>query len=124
MKKRDTSQQDFLTQADNAHLQRPHPSDPDLELALHARNVLELNALPPAAPGGLAPEEQQLLGHTHGIGAHLVTADVTAEARKCKTADDGLVGLTCAVTPGVVMVKASVKSVSNWQCSRVWGTRM
>jgi hypothetical protein len=49
----------LLAQANNAHLERPDPADPDLELGAGGQtlNVVELDALPPATAGGLAPEE-------------------------------------------------------------------
>lgn len=103
----------LLTQANNAHLQRPNPADPDLEGSTsgHAVDALEVDALPPAAAGGLAPEEQQLLGHADGAAAHVVAADVGAQARQRQRADDGLVGLARAVAPVVVVVEAAADSL-------------
>lgn len=65
-------------QTNDAHLQRPDATDPHLQLALNALNILELDALPPASPGRLTPEQKQLLGHTHRISTHVVTPDVAA----------------------------------------------
>ena len=70
------------TQPDDAHLQRPYSSDPHLELALDAVHALEFDTFPPAPTCGLAPEEQKLLRHADGIVAHLVAADVSAQARQ------------------------------------------
>lgn len=97
-------------QSNNTHLQRPHPSNPHLELALHALHVVELDTFPPAATGWLAPEKKQLLRHADGITAHIVPADVAAEAGEGKTADDGFVGFAGAVAPVVFAVKASVSN--------------
>src|SRR5690606_37982603 len=71
-----------LTQPDNAHLERPDPADPDLKLGAggQALDVLELHALPPAAAGRLAPEEEQFLGHADGAAAHLISTDVGTKA--------------------------------------------
>ena len=91
----------------DTHLQRPDPPDPHLEPALDALDVVELDALPPAAPGGLAPEQQQLLGHADRVAADVVAADVAAQPRQRQAADDGLVGLPCAVTPSVIAVEAT-----------------
>ena len=99
----------ILTQPDDTHLERPHPPDPNLEFdsLRHALNAVELDTLPPAPPGRLAPEEEQLLRHAHGIAAHLVAADVGPQARKGEAADDGLVGFACTVAPLVVVVEAA-----------------
>lgn len=51
------------------HLQRPHPTNPYLELSLHTLNVLELDSLPPASSCRLPPEQQQLLRHSHCVAA-------------------------------------------------------
>lgn len=98
-----------LAQANNAHLQRPHPANPDLELGPsgQALDVLELDALPPAAAGRLAPEQQQLLRHADRVVADLVAADVGAQPRQRQRADDRLVGLARAVAPVVVVVEAA-----------------
>lgn len=94
-------------EADDAHLQRPHPPDPHLELALDALDALQLDALPPAATGRLAPKQKQLLGHTHGVATHLVAPDVTTQTGQCQAADHGLVRLASAVAPVVVVVEAA-----------------
>ena len=106
-----TTCQTLLTQANDAHLEGPDPADPDLELGAlgEALDALELDALPPAAAGGLAPEEQQLLGHADGAAAHVVAADVGAQPRQRQRADDGLVGLARPVAPVVVVVEAAGK---------------
>ena len=70
------------TQPDDAHLQRPYSSDPHLELALDTVHAFELDTLPPASARGLTPEEQQLLRHADRVVAHLVAADVSAQARQ------------------------------------------
>jgi hypothetical protein len=67
-----------LTETNNTHLKGPYSSDPDLELAFDACDVLELNTFPPASSSGLAPEEQKLLSHANSVGTHLVTSDVTS----------------------------------------------
>lgn len=68
----------ILTQANDAHLKGPYPSDPDLKLAFNACNVLELDTFPPATSSGLTPEEEKLLGHTNSVSAHLVASDIAA----------------------------------------------
>lgn len=84
------------------HFKRPHPPNPNLELTLHARHVLEIDAFPPAAPGRLAPKQQQLLGHADCVGgAGRVVLDVGAQSGEGDAADYGLVGLACAVAPCV-----------------------
>lgn len=91
------------------HLQRPHASDPDLELALHALHVPEIHALPPAAPRRLPPEQEELLRHTDGVGVGGVAAPgVGAETGEGDGADDGFVRLAGPVTPAVVVVEAAV----------------
>ena len=72
---------------------------------------MQLDALPPAAARGLAPEEEQLLRHADG-GAARVAADVGAEAREGQAADYGFVGLAGAVAPAVVVVEAARGGVS------------
>lgn len=95
-------------ESNHAHLQRPHAPDPHLELALDALNIVQLDALPPAAPGGFPPEQEQLLRHADGVAAHFVAADVAAQPRQGQAADDGLVGLAGAVAPAIVVVEAAV----------------
>lgn len=58
------------------HLKRPDTSDPDLQLAFHTLDVLQLDALPPASPGWLAPEKEQLLRHADGVAIGRLAADV------------------------------------------------
>ena len=98
-----------LAQANNAHLQRPHPANPHLQFSpsRQALDVLELDALPPAAARRLAPEQQQLLRHADRVVADLVTADVGAQPRQRQRANDRLVGLARAVAPVVVVVEAA-----------------
>ncbi|CAF3642287.1 unnamed protein product [Fusarium graminearum] len=98
---------DGLTKTNDTHLKGPYPSDPDLEFALNASNVLELNALPPASASGFAPEEEKLLGHANSVGTHLVASDIAAQTGKCQTANDSLVGLTSTVAPSVVVVETT-----------------
>lgn len=88
------------------HFQCPYPPDPYLELALHAWHVFEVDALPPAAPGGLAPEQQQLLRHADrvdGIGG--VVWDICPQPGEGYAADDGFVGLAHTVTPSIGMIE-------------------
>ena len=99
-----------LTFVSTHHLERPYSPDPHLQPAFNALDTLEVHALPPAAPRGLAPEQQQLLGHADGVAGQVVAADIGAEAGERDTADDGLVGLVGAVTPSVVVVEAAVRS--------------
>ena len=49
------------------HLESPHSADPDFQCTRYTLNVLELDALPPASPGGFAPEQQQLLCHADSV---------------------------------------------------------
>lgn len=49
------------------HFERPDSSDPDLQFALDALDIGELDALPPASPRRFPPEEQQLLRHADGV---------------------------------------------------------
>lgn len=95
-------------QPNNTHLQRPHPPDPHLQLSLDPIDALELNALPPASPCGLAPEEEEFLCHANGVAAHFAAADVSTETSEREGADDGFVGLVGAVTPVIVVVEASI----------------
>jgi hypothetical protein len=67
-----------LTQTNDAHLEGPYPSDPDLELALNTCNVLELDTFPPATASGLTPEKEKLLSHTNSVGTHLVASNIAA----------------------------------------------
>lgn len=66
------------SQPNHAHFQRPHSSDPDFELAFNTLHVVKLNALPPASPRRLTPEQKQLLRHTNRVVTHLVAANVAA----------------------------------------------
>lgn len=102
---------EYLTQSNHAHLQGPYPADPHLELRarLEALDTLELNALPPTPASRLTPEEQKLLGHADGVAAHLVTLNIGAEAGEGEGANDGLVGLACAVAPAIVVVEAAIR---------------
>lgn len=110
-----------LTQSNHAHLQSPHPTDPHLELRarLEAFDTLELDTLPPAPASRLAPEEQKLLGHAHGVAAHLVALNVGAQAGEGKGADNGLVRLAGTVAPAIVVVEAAVISVSHSVDSKI-----
>lgn len=59
------------------HFERPDPSDPHLQLAFDAADVLELDAFPPASASWLPPEEKQLLGHTERVAVgEIVALDV------------------------------------------------
>jgi hypothetical protein len=49
------------------HLEGPNSADPNLECAVNAFDILEINAFPPASASGLAPEQQQLLCHADSI---------------------------------------------------------
>jgi hypothetical protein len=96
------------------HLQRPDSPDPHLQLALDAADIVELNALPPAAACGFPPEQEKLLRHPDGITVGRVVAlDVGAQACERNAADDGLVGLAGTVTPEVVVVEATVEVSSD-----------
>lgn len=101
---------EYLTESNNAHLQRPHPADPHLELrtGLETLDVLKLDALPPAPTSRLAPEEQKLLGHADSIAAHLVALNIGTQTGEGEGADDGLVGLAGAMAPTIVVVEAAV----------------
>lgn len=100
--------------ANTNHFKRPDSPDPDLQLALHALNVVELNTFPPASPCRLAPEKKQLLCHSDGVAVSgRIATDVGAQASKGNGADDGLVGLSGAVTPGVSAVEATEMMSAN-----------
>jgi len=90
--------------------QRPDPSDPYFQLTLHAVHVSQFDALPPAPPGGLAPEEEQFLRHPDGgaVAQGFVAFDVGAEPGEGEGADDCFLGLARSVAPGVFVVEASV----------------
>lgn len=102
-----------LTQPNDAHLQRPYPADPHLELPLDTFDALQLDAFPPATPCRFTPEEEQLLRHTDRVTvadtADLVAADVAAQPCQCEAANDRLVRLSGAVAPFVVVVEAATK---------------
>lgn len=68
----------YSSQSNDAHLERPDTTDPDFELARNAIYIFQLDTLPPASSGWLAPEQQQLLGHTHGSIVHVISSDVAA----------------------------------------------
>ena len=89
------------------HFESPDPSYPDLDFALHTFHIVKLNTLPPAPAGRLSPKEQQLLGHTDHIVVRHVTLDVRSKTCEGQTADDGLVRLSCAVAPSIIVVKSS-----------------
>lgn len=102
------------SQPNHTHLKRPHPPDPHLELAFHPLDILQLNSLPPASPGRLAPEEQEFLSHAHCIIVpKVVTADVATKPCKCETADDSLSGLASTMTPLVLVVEASEETLAS-----------
>ena len=88
------------------HLEGPDSADPNLECAVNAFDILKINAFPPASASGFAPEQQQLLRHTDGVGVG-VAANIGAQTSQSDTANDGLVRLSSTVTPGVVMVEAA-----------------
>lgn len=98
------------TESNHAHLQRPHPADPDFKLALNTFDVVQLDALPPASSGGLPPEEEKLLRHADSIAAHFVASNVAAQPSKCQTADDGLVRFASSVAPLVVVVETTISN--------------
>src|SRR3954452_7699945 len=93
------------------HFQSPYTSDPDLDLSFGALHIIELNALPPASPSRLPPEQKKLLGHTNCIVVGQVSADVGAELGKGETADNCFVGLRGSVAPLVLTVESSVSDV-------------
>lgn len=45
-------------ETNNAHFKCPNPSNPDFELSLDPFYSIQLNAFPPAPPGGLPPKEE------------------------------------------------------------------
>lgn len=114
--------------ADGTHdveLERPHPSRPDLDcLARHAACALlairyfELDAVPPAFPRRLAPEEEQLLrcDHLGLVERHLgltwlragMVDDASLEEDERNRRDGAASRLEVAVAPGVVAVEATV----------------
>ena len=90
------------------HLQRPNPPDPNLQLPLHALDIVQLDPFPPAPPRRLPPEQQQFLRHADGVAVgEVVALNVGAEAGEGERADDGFVGLAGAVAPAVVVVETS-----------------
>lgn len=90
------------------HLQRPHPSDPHLQLALNPPDIVELDAFPPASASRFPPEEQQLLGHSDSVTiGKIVALDVGPKTCERDAADDCLVRLTSAVTPLIVVIEAA-----------------
>lgn len=96
-----------LTEANDAHFQRPDPPNPDFKTPVDALDIVKVHAFPPAPAGRLAPEQQQLLRHAHGVVARIVAADVAAQPGERETADDGLVRLAGTVAPLVVVIEAT-----------------
>lgn len=97
-----------LVIANTYHFKRPDSPNPDLQLALHALNIVKLNTFPPASPRRFAPEKQKFLRHSDGVAVSgRVATNVGAQASKRNGADDGLVGFGGAVTPGVSAVEAT-----------------
>ena len=105
------------------HLKRPNPPNPNLQLALHALNTINLNTLPPASSSWFSPEEEQLLCHADGVAGEVVAADVCSQTCKCNTADDRLVWLVGAVAPSVVVVKAAARWISLVHIAYYWCDR-
>jgi hypothetical protein len=90
------------------HFQGPHSSNPDLQSSINALDVIKVNTFPPATTGRLSPEEQKLLSHTDSVVVEIVaTLDIGPQTSQSNAADDGLVGLTSAMTPSVLMVEAT-----------------
>lgn len=90
------------------HFERPDATDPHFELSVDAFDIQELNTFPPAAAGGLAPEEKKLLGHADGVVIRNVVAlDVGAEASECDGSDDRFVWLRGTVAPAVVVIETA-----------------
>lgn len=71
-----TGAEDWRKDTETYHFKRPDSSNPDLQFALDAFDVGELNAFPPASSCGFPPEEQQLLRHTDSVSGRL-TLDVS-----------------------------------------------
>lgn len=69
---------------------------------------MELHTFPPTPSGGLAPEEQQFLGHTDGVATGNVTLDIGSKPGERQTANDSFVRLSSTVPPPVVMVETTV----------------
>jgi hypothetical protein len=90
------------------HFESPDATDPHFELSVDAFDIQELNTLPPAAAGGLAPEEEKLLRHADGIVIRNVVAlDVGAEASECDGSDNRFVWLGGAVAPAIIVIEAA-----------------
>lgn len=94
------------------HFECPHPTDPDLDLALNTVHILKLDALPPASPGWLSPEQKELLRHSNCIVVGGVSFGIGSEFSQRKAADDRLVRFRCTMTPSVVTIESAAKSVS------------
>ena len=95
--------------AETYHLQSPHASYPNFQLALHAFHVLEVDAFPPTSTGWFAPEKQKLLGHADGVVVgQFAAADVGAETRQSETANYGFLGFAGTMAPAVIVIKPSV----------------
>jgi hypothetical protein len=93
------------------HFERPYPPYPHLQLALNAADIVKLNAFPPAATGGLPPEEEQLLRHPDSVAvSEIVAFDIRPQTGQRDTADDGLVRLAGAVTPLVIVIEATTQT--------------
>ena len=92
----------------DAHLECPHPTDPDLELLpLQTLDVLQLDPFPPATARRLSPKQKELLRHAHRAATHLITADIGAQPGECQAANDGLVRFPGTMTPPVVVIEAA-----------------
>lgn len=99
------------------HFECPHPTDPNLDLALSTIHILKFDALPPASPGWLSPEQKELLRHSNCIVVGCVSFCICSEFSQCKAADDCLVRFRRTMTPPVVTIESAAKSVSCLQPS-------
>jgi len=102
------------------HLQCPHSADPNLQLPLHALDVLKLHTFPPTPSCRLSPEQEQLLCHARCVDVgRSTTLDVVSMPRERNTADRGLIWLASTMTPSSIVVKATiVVSISQARRSR------
>jgi hypothetical protein len=94
------------------HLERPHSPNPDLQLSLHAFNVVKLDALPPASSRWLSPEQQELLCHADCIAVRCFTSNICSESCQCNGAYDGFVRLGGTVAPGIGVLETTVSRMA------------
>lgn len=90
------------------HLERPNPSNPDLELAFYTPDIVKLNTFPPATASWFPPEQQQLLSHADSVAVgQIISFDIGPQARKSNAADNGFIGFSSAVAPVVIVIEAA-----------------